>query len=165
MTMTAGQLAECAPGADKRLTQERLKHWLRIGLLRPIGIRKPGTGKHLRFPDTALIDVVILAALADIGMQLVAEKEQLRGALSRCQAEWRSWIRRRDKGEAGPLFLSLISVRNRRRGPTAETVFIGPAPKGPPGGSGSFVDLNHVFTQTQWPAELLAAVREEDSRR
>jgi hypothetical protein len=163
MTMTAGQLAECAPG-DKGFAVERLKHWVKAGLVKPIGARKPGTGRHLRFPSETAVDVVVLAALADAGVRLVEEKTSLRGALSLCQAEWRSWWRRKEKGEAAPLFLTLVSVRNRRRGAAEETAFVGPAPHIPPGSAGHWIDLGHVFNQTRWPQELIDAVREEDSQ-
>jgi hypothetical protein len=62
--LTAGDIARLIqePGEDLRAIGERLRHWTKEGLLKPIG-RPKGTGHHLRYPERALVDAAILSRL------------------------------------------------------------------------------------------------------
>jgi hypothetical protein len=73
-TLTISEIAERIRSPDEELGAviDRLKNWVKEGLLQPIGEKNPGTGRHRRFPETALIDAAILHVLTDqIGMQAV----------------------------------------------------------------------------------------------
>src|SRR5262245_61201640 len=63
--LTAGEIAERIqePGEDLRSISERLRHWTREGLLRPIGTQNPGTGRHHKYPQRVLVDAAILSRL------------------------------------------------------------------------------------------------------
>jgi hypothetical protein len=63
--LTAGEIANRIqePGEDLRAISQRLRHWTREGLLKPIGKQNPGTGHHLRYPERALVDAAILSRL------------------------------------------------------------------------------------------------------
>jgi hypothetical protein len=64
--LTAGEIAERireSDDEDLRAIGERLRHWTRSGLLKPIGDQTPGTGNHLRYPERALVDAAILSRL------------------------------------------------------------------------------------------------------
>ena len=58
------------PGEDIAKVVDRIRNWTDIGLLKTIGPKKPGTGKHRLYPEDALADALILSILADaLGMQ------------------------------------------------------------------------------------------------
>jgi hypothetical protein len=60
------------PGEEVGAVIDRLKNWVKEGLLQPIGEKNPGTGRHRLFPESALIDALVLHVLTDqIGMQAV----------------------------------------------------------------------------------------------
>jgi hypothetical protein len=51
---------------------DRVRNWTKEGLLRPIGAKNPGTGRHRRYSESTLIDALVLHVLADvIGMPAV----------------------------------------------------------------------------------------------
>jgi hypothetical protein len=63
--LTAGEIAERireSDDEDPRAISERLRHWTREGLLRPIG-RPKGTGHHLRYPERVIVEAAILSRL------------------------------------------------------------------------------------------------------
>jgi hypothetical protein len=68
--MTMSELAEEAArrGADKALIVSRLRHWVREGLIEPVGTHHPGTGRHRDFEDSALKVALALNALADFNL-------------------------------------------------------------------------------------------------
>jgi hypothetical protein len=49
---------------------ERIAHWTRERLLTPIGRQNPGTGRHRRYADAAVIDVMVLDAMANEGVPI-----------------------------------------------------------------------------------------------
>lgn len=55
-------------GADKSLIVSRLRHWVREGLIEPVGEPHPGSGRHRYFEDTALEIALVLNALADFNL-------------------------------------------------------------------------------------------------
>jgi len=50
-------------GENLKVISERLRTWTKEGLLKPIGKRNPGTGRHLRYPKRAVVDAAILSKL------------------------------------------------------------------------------------------------------
>jgi hypothetical protein len=73
-TFTIREIAERIrkPDEDLGVVIDRLKNWVKEGLLQPVGEKNPGTGRHRHFPESALIDAAILHVLtAQIGMQAV----------------------------------------------------------------------------------------------
>jgi hypothetical protein len=72
--LTISEIAERIRKPDEELGAviDRLKNWVKEGLLEPVGEKNPGTGRHRRFPENALIDAAILHVMTDqIGMQAV----------------------------------------------------------------------------------------------
>jgi hypothetical protein len=64
--LTAGDIADRIrerDDEDLRAIGERLRHWTKEGLLKPIGKQNPGTGNRLRYPERALVDAAILSRL------------------------------------------------------------------------------------------------------
>jgi hypothetical protein len=51
-----------------------LRHWTRERLLIPLGEQNPGTGRHLTFADTAVLEAVILDALTDRGIPIPTQR-------------------------------------------------------------------------------------------
>jgi hypothetical protein len=73
-TFTISEIADRIRRPDEEIGAviDRLKNWVKEGLLKPVGERHPGTGRHRRFPESALIDAAILHVMTDqIGMQAV----------------------------------------------------------------------------------------------
>jgi hypothetical protein len=72
--ITVSEIAEQIRGRDEDLTVviDRLRNWTKEGLLRPLGEKNPGTGRKRRYPETAIIDAMLLTVLTDqIGMAAV----------------------------------------------------------------------------------------------
>ena len=55
-------------GADRLLVVSRLRHWVREGLIEPVGQHHPGSGRHRFFEDAALKIALALNALADLNL-------------------------------------------------------------------------------------------------
>ena len=70
LTMTMSELVDEAVrrGAEKDLMTSRLRHWVREGLIEPVGEHHPGSGRHRDFEDTALSIALALNALADFNL-------------------------------------------------------------------------------------------------
>jgi hypothetical protein len=71
---TVSQIAERirATGEALGTVTDRVRNWTKEGLLRPIGDKNPGTGRHRRYSEGALIDALVLHVLADVvGMPAV----------------------------------------------------------------------------------------------
>jgi len=73
-TLTVGQIVDqlgsLAP--DAAAMNERIRHWTREGLLRPVDQHHAGTGKHRRYDADASLDTAVLNALATAGLQVVS---------------------------------------------------------------------------------------------
>jgi DNA-binding transcriptional MerR regulator len=67
--------------------RERIRHWTREGLLKPIGEKNPGTGRHRRYDESVLVNVAVLDALAGLGMQVRSLHAVLR-QVSELVEEW-----------------------------------------------------------------------------
>jgi hypothetical protein len=57
-------------GVDKELIISRLRHWVREGLIVPVGEHHPGSGRRRYFEDTALGIALALNDLADFNLPI-----------------------------------------------------------------------------------------------
>ena len=73
-TYSVSEIAEKIgrPGEDMRVVGDRIRNWTREGLLEPVGEKNPGTGRSRQYPETALLDALILTAITEtVGLQVV----------------------------------------------------------------------------------------------
>jgi hypothetical protein len=73
-TYSVSEIAEKIgrPGEDMRVVGDRIRNWTREGLLTPIGEKNPGTGRSRQYPETALLDALVLTTLTEsVGLQVV----------------------------------------------------------------------------------------------
>jgi hypothetical protein len=73
-TYSVSEIAEKIgrPGEDMRVVGDRIRNWTREGLLEPVGTKNPGTGRSRLYPETALIDALVLTAITEaVGLQVV----------------------------------------------------------------------------------------------
>jgi hypothetical protein len=71
---TVSEIAERIrrPKQDRRALMLRLRNWTKEGFLSPSGDGNPGTGRKRLYPESALIEALVLNFLTDaIGMQTV----------------------------------------------------------------------------------------------
>jgi DNA-binding transcriptional MerR regulator len=112
MPLTVSEIADrlAKPGAKAALI-ERIRHWTRERLLTPVGKRNPGTGRHRIYDESVLEDVIILNAMADMGLTVGLQRTALMLA-RHAKAEWR------DKAKRGVnLFLEIDTVSEGQRFP------------------------------------------------
>jgi DNA-binding transcriptional MerR regulator len=71
-TLTVSKIAEILERQPRRQITlvERIRHWTREGLIRPIGQKNPGTGRHRQYNEFVLLDVGVLNVLANLGFQV-----------------------------------------------------------------------------------------------
>jgi DNA-binding transcriptional MerR regulator len=78
MPLTVSEIAHRLAEPERRnALRERIRHWTREGLVKPIGEKNPGTGRHRLYEESVLVDVAILNALAGLGIQVRAQHEVL----------------------------------------------------------------------------------------
>jgi DNA-binding transcriptional MerR regulator len=74
MPKTVSEIAQqVKPGAsetERNVLVERIAHWTREHLIAPLGRQNPGTGRHRRYADAAVVDVMILDAMANMGVPI-----------------------------------------------------------------------------------------------
>ncbi len=113
MPLTVSEIAEriAKPGANKAALIERIRHWTRERLISPRGRRNPGTGRHRVYDESILEDVLILNAMADLGLTVGLQRTAL--VLARhAKGEWR------DKASRGlHLFLEIDTMPNGQQFP------------------------------------------------
>jgi hypothetical protein len=65
--ITVSEIAERIRREDEDLTTvvDRLRNWTKEGLLQPLGKKNPGTGRKRRYPETAIIDALVLSFLTE----------------------------------------------------------------------------------------------------
>jgi DNA-binding transcriptional MerR regulator len=57
------------------LLLERIRYWTREGLIFPKDEKNPGTGRHRRYDESALLHAAVLNGLADLGVQLRQQRQ------------------------------------------------------------------------------------------
>jgi hypothetical protein len=64
--LTVGEVARRIKDEDESIevVTHRLRSWTKEGVLKPLGDKRPGTGKRLRYSERSLIDAAILSRLA-----------------------------------------------------------------------------------------------------
>jgi hypothetical protein len=73
-TYSVSEIAERIgrPGEDMRVVGDRIRNWTREGLLDPVGMKNPGTGRSRLYPETALFDALVLTVITEaVGLQVV----------------------------------------------------------------------------------------------
>jgi DNA-binding transcriptional MerR regulator len=72
MPLTVSEVAQILAETSKGQAAlvERIRHWTREGLLEPRGEKNPGTGRHREYENAVVVEVAVLDALADLGMQV-----------------------------------------------------------------------------------------------
>ena len=71
MPLTVSEIAHRLAKPERQAAlRERIRHWTRKGLVKPIGEKNPGTGRHRQYDESVLVDVAILNALARLGIQV-----------------------------------------------------------------------------------------------
>jgi DNA-binding transcriptional MerR regulator len=100
MPYTVSEIAEIladAPGSEPALI-ERIRHWTREGLIQPIGLKHPGTGRHREYEDRVLLEVSVLEALAGLGLKVGQQQTALKLLKERTQYGYKvkSWIEKRN---------------------------------------------------------------------
>jgi hypothetical protein len=83
---------------DRTMASERARHWVREGLLSPLGGRYPGTGVHRTYDDAAAVRVAVLSRLSDMGFKITALDENIQRVLDTAWKAWTQW-------KSGPAFL------------------------------------------------------------
>jgi DNA-binding transcriptional MerR regulator len=106
MALTISEVADkiAENGTPKSVLVRRLRHWTREGLLRPVGKKRPGTGRHQLYDDAALEDAALLNAMADMGIQIGT----MRVALPIAQQRRSEWGKAKEK-EGKTTFLQIDS--------------------------------------------------------
>lgn len=93
--LTAGQLARrlAARWPDRERMVVRIKHWVRQKLLVPASGENPGAGQHHLFTDLAVVDVAVLAVIADRNISITEPDHMLViAALARCRDAYQQWL-------------------------------------------------------------------------
>jgi len=105
MPLTVSEIAEriAKPGASRAALVERIRHWTRERLIAPVGKRNPGTGKHRVYDEAVVEDVLILNAMANMGLQIGLQ----RTALTLVRHEKPGW---REKAKRGVLLFLEIDT-------------------------------------------------------
>ena len=66
---------------------QRVRGWTREGLLLPVGEKNPGTGRHRRYPYTAVPEAMLLKVLSDAIGRMQALKARAFGELFQAAKE------------------------------------------------------------------------------
>lgn len=112
-TIATGDIAGflSRPGKDASEASERIKHWTRLKLLRPVKNFGGGTGRHFRYDETVVLDAAILWALADAGISLQKLSGRMQYAFGRARWAYDQWTANGERG-AFPLVFSSIPTQH-----------------------------------------------------
>ena len=61
----AGRIWRLSDNMSKGQLVERIRAWTKEGLLLPVGEKNPGTGRHRRYPQSAVAEAMLLKVLSD----------------------------------------------------------------------------------------------------
>jgi DNA-binding transcriptional MerR regulator len=103
----AAMLMPIAPGLEG--TIQRIRHWTREGVLRPIELAHGGPGKHRRYDDASVYSAAVLTVMADLGLP-VSQSRFLANAMEVVNSESAKWMAARKKGETVRLPPLIIGV-------------------------------------------------------
>jgi DNA-binding transcriptional MerR regulator len=97
--LTVGTLAERIKPIDPDVggTIERIRHWVREGLLWPSSQHHAGTGKHRQFSESAVYDVAVLHVLTRAGLSISSQR-YLADALTKVRYAVPKWRQARTQG-------------------------------------------------------------------
>jgi DNA-binding transcriptional MerR regulator len=111
MHLTVSKICELLVDAprERPFLKERIRHWARVGLIRSVGDKHPGTGRHREYDGQALVDIVVLNALAEMGLQIAS----LRAVLSASRALIRKWWYEIMKGNTETVYLEVSNFSSK----------------------------------------------------
>jgi DNA-binding transcriptional MerR regulator len=66
------------PGEPLRVAVDRLHHWVRAGVIKPIGKKHPGAGARRRYPADTALRVALLQAAREAGLSSEQAADMLR---------------------------------------------------------------------------------------
>jgi DNA-binding transcriptional MerR regulator len=117
MPYTVSEIAEIladAPGSEPALI-ERIRHWTREGLIQPIGLKHPGTGRHREYEDRVLLEVSVLEALAGLGLKVGQQQAAIKLLKERMEDGYslKIWIEKRNQWIAYLVFSDLGGEKPR----------------------------------------------------
>jgi hypothetical protein len=128
---------------------ERIRHWTKIGLLRPIRQHRSGTGRHRRYSPEACFEAAILNALASVGLELVS-RSYVQNALSQSREALRKWHKASDLGRELPLFfLVILEDMTRTGGEPTVSISEGAIKIDPAAETMIVVNLSRLFSHVQ----------------
>jgi DNA-binding transcriptional MerR regulator len=110
----AARLAAISPNFEG--TIQRIRHWTREGLMVPADLHHAGTGRHRRYPQTAVFDAAVLHVLTNAGLTTSAVRDlkttsperHLVDALTLVRFSVPKW-----RQQGGPLFLTISQSGTR----------------------------------------------------
>ncbi|MGB9389009.1 MAG: hypothetical protein WCB70_03295 [Xanthobacteraceae bacterium] len=100
MPYTLSEIAEILADTpeSKPALSERIRHWTREGLIQPIGLKHPGTGRHREYENFVLLEISVLEALAGLGLKVGQQQAALKLLKERMEGGYalKSWIEKRN---------------------------------------------------------------------
>jgi hypothetical protein len=153
--LSARAIAERLKGRwpDIGTTIIRIRHWAGLGVLYPVGERNPGRGKQRNYPETTVVEVAVLGALADLGISLVNQTPRyLQYCLALAQQAHHEWVAARAKGKALPFYLGILhSAGTHSLGPTAELHRVDRVKLPSAAEATIFINLSQLFNRIRRP--------------
>jgi hypothetical protein len=90
---------------------DKVINWTEMGLLAPRGKKRPGTGRYRLYPETAVIDALILSALAAVGIPAVRSREFRQDGMTALQLAKMAW-EYEQSNDGSVVWYLVIAVRN-----------------------------------------------------
>jgi hypothetical protein len=87
--ISVGDIARRIKGPDEELTAvaDRVRNWVKHGLLKPLGTRNPGTGRHRSFSERSIVESGVLNRLAGVYGSSAPVLALFKGALDKAVKE------------------------------------------------------------------------------
>ena len=83
----AGRIWRVGDNMNEAQLVERIRAWTKEGLLAPVGEKNPGTGRHRRYPYSAVAEAMLLKVLSDAIGRMQAIKARAFGDLLQAAKE------------------------------------------------------------------------------
>jgi hypothetical protein len=153
-TVTIGQIAQAISrfSPDPSGLLERLRHWSRLGVIAIADQLHAGTGKHVLYPRSAILDAAFVCVLAQFGLP-IASQRWMAQAQSKVRIAFAKWQQETGRQRAKPLFLevrfdppsAMIEEMHARR---------------PKGMVSVQIDLQRLFTAVADPSSIPTAAEQ-----
>ena len=73
--LNAAELDMAARGCTSRRGTDQIRHWTKLGLLPVTGNPHPGTGRSVRYPESAIGRLKAIDQLASLGIDLIGKRK------------------------------------------------------------------------------------------